>query len=92
MTDLIYKDRLGEIASVRHDARHRWVFFSRMAPDQVVLIKCHDTAHDGRARLSLHSAFKDPTAPADTTPRRASKSAPSPFSKTDRAIRAAGNR
>jgi hypothetical protein len=70
MTDLVYQDRVGEIASVRHDPRHRWVFFSRMTPDEVVLIKCHDTARDGRARLSFHSAFADPTAPADAAPRQ----------------------
>ena len=70
MTDLVYKDRVGEIASVRHDPGHRWVFFFRMTPDEVVLIKCHDTARDGRARLSFHSAFTDPTAPADATPRQ----------------------
>lgn len=70
MTDLVYKDRVGEIASVRHDARHRWVYLSRMTPDEVVLIKCHDTAHDGCARLAFHSAFNDPTAPKDATPRQ----------------------
>ena len=70
LTDLVYKDRVGEIASVRHQARHRWVFFSRMTPDEAVLIKCHDTARDGRARLSFHSAFNDPTAPADAVPRQ----------------------
>jgi hypothetical protein len=41
-----------------------------MTPDEVVLIKCHDTARDGRARLSFHSAFKDPHAPADAAPRQ----------------------
>jgi hypothetical protein len=70
MTDLVYKDRLGEIASVRYNPQHRWVFFSNMTPDEVVLIKCHDTVRDGRARLSFHSAFNDPTAPANAKPRQ----------------------
>lgn len=70
LTDLIYEDRVGEIASVRHSPKHRWVFFSRMTPDEVVLIKCHDTERDGRARMSFHSAFVDPTAPADAKPRQ----------------------
>jgi hypothetical protein len=70
MTDLVYEDRLGEIASVRYAPSHRWVFFSRMTSEEVVLIKCHDTARDGRARLSFHSAFNDPTAPADAAPRQ----------------------
>jgi len=70
VTDLVYQDRVGEIASVSHNPRHRWVYLSRMTPDEVVLIKCHDTARDGRARLSFHSAFKDPHAPADAAPRQ----------------------
>ncbi len=70
MTDLIYKDRVGEIASVRYNPTHRWVYFSKMTPDEVVLIKCHDTARDGRARISFHSAFVDPSAPADAPPRQ----------------------
>lgn len=64
MTDLVYQDRLGEIASVRYRPEHRWYFFSRMTPDEVALIKCFDSARDGRARGSFHSAFVDPTAPA----------------------------
>ena len=70
MTDLVYEDRTGEIASVRHSPNHRWVFFSRMTPDEMVLIKCHDTARDGRARISFHSAFDDPNTPAGMEPRQ----------------------
>ena len=70
MTDLVYEDRIGEIASVRHCDTHRWVYFSNMTPDEIVLIKCHDAARDGRARISFHSAFVDPTAPADAKPRQ----------------------
>ncbi len=70
MTDLVYEDRIGEIASVRHRDTHRWVYFSNMTPDEVILIKCHDTARDGRARISFHSAFVDPTAPANAKPRQ----------------------
>jgi hypothetical protein len=49
MTDLVYKDRLGEIASVRRDASHRWMYFPHMTPDEVVLIKCHDSVTMRRA-------------------------------------------
>jgi hypothetical protein len=69
-TDLIYGDRVGETASVRFNPSHRWVYFPHMPPDEVVLIKCHDSATDGRARLSFHTAFKDPTAPADAPARQ----------------------
>ena len=38
-----------------------------MRSDEAVLIKCYDSAEDGTARA--HSAFEDPTAPADVLPR-----------------------
>jgi hypothetical protein len=68
-TDLVYSDRVGETASVQFNPSHRWVYFSGMRPDEVLLIKCHDSADDGRARLSFHSAFVDPNTPADAPPR-----------------------
>jgi hypothetical protein len=68
-TDLVYHDRRGEISSVRFNPSHRWVYFSAMQPNEVLLIKCHDSATDGRARLSFHTAFDDPTTPIDTPPR-----------------------
>src|SRR5438128_1232540 len=60
-SDLVYRDRVGEITSVRFNPTHRWYYFSRMQRDEALLIKCHDSASDDRARLSFHTAFKDPT-------------------------------
>ena len=40
-----------------------------MEQDEAVLIKCFDSLKDGRARFSLHTAFEDPTTPADAPPR-----------------------
>ena len=68
-TDLVYHDRRGEISSVRFSPAHRWVYFPAMQPDEVLLIKCHDSATDGRARLSFHTAFEDPTTPVDAPAR-----------------------
>lgn len=68
-TDLVYGNRVGEVTSVRYNPTHRWYYFSRMEPDEALLIKCHDSATDGRARLSFHTAFKDPTVPEDAPPR-----------------------
>jgi len=70
LTDLVYADRTGEIASVRYRPEHQWFYFPRMTPDEVALIKCYDTAKDGRARGSFHSAFVDTTAPKDAPPRQ----------------------
>jgi len=70
LTDLVYEDRVGEIASVRFQPNHRWIFFSRMTPEEVALIKCYDSARDGRARGSFHSAFVDGTAPGGAPARQ----------------------
>ena len=67
--DLIYADRTGEIYIGVYNADHRWYYFPRMTRDEAVLIKCYDSMTDGRARFSLHSAFEDPTSPADPKPR-----------------------
>lgn len=68
-TDLIYPDRVGEIYYVKFNPSHRWFYASAMRRDEVMLIKCFDSADDGRARFVPHSAFEDPTTPADALPR-----------------------
>jgi hypothetical protein len=68
-TDLKYPDRTGETYSVTFSPRHRWFYFPRMATDEVVLIKCYDSARDGRARFTAHGAFDDPATPSDAAPR-----------------------
>jgi len=68
-SDLIYPHRIGETYSVSYRPSHRWYYFSRMRADEVLLLKCYDSATDGRARFAPHSAFTDPTTPADAPPR-----------------------
>jgi hypothetical protein len=68
-TELRYPDRTGEIYTVTWNPRHRWLYFPEMRADEVLLIKCFDSARDGRARLSVHTAFDDPSTPADAPPR-----------------------
>ena len=67
--DLVYADRTGEIYYGAYNPAHRWYAAPLMTPDEAILIKCYDSARDGRARFSLHSAFPDPTTPADAPPR-----------------------
>lgn len=69
-TDLKYEDRSGEIYSVRHSGAHRWFYISHMQPNKVMLLKCFDSAVDGRARFTAHCAFVDPAAPADALTRQ----------------------
>ena len=68
-TDLIYPERTGEVYSVRHNPAHRWYYVSAMEPDEVLYMKCFDSARDGRARFTAHSAFANPDCPAEFTPR-----------------------
>jgi hypothetical protein len=68
--DLVYADRTGEIYQGVYNADHRWCYFPGMTRDEAIVIKCYDSMTDGRARFSLHSAFDDPTSPADPKPRQ----------------------
>ena len=67
--DLIYADRVGEIYYAAYNPDHRWVYFPRLERDEALLIKGYDSADDGRAQFSLHTAFDDPTSPEDAAPR-----------------------
>jgi hypothetical protein len=66
---LIYPDRVGQTFSVRFNPAHRWHYVRAMRPEEALLIKCYDSATDGRARLSAHGAFDDPETPPGTPPR-----------------------
>jgi hypothetical protein len=68
-SDLIYRDRTGEILLVQHNPKQRWYYVPAMRADEVLLLKCYDSARDGRAVLSPHGAFEDPTTPPDVLPR-----------------------
>ncbi|MGX9428546.1 MULTISPECIES: CmcJ/NvfI family oxidoreductase [Bradyrhizobium] len=68
-SDLIYPNRQGETYSVKYNANHRWFYFPEMTPDEALLLKCYDSATDGRTRFAPHTAFIDPTTPADAEPR-----------------------
>jgi hypothetical protein len=62
-SDLVYRHVCGETSSVEFKPEHRWYYFSQMQPDEVLLIRIHDSANDGRARLSFHTSFENPAAP-----------------------------
>jgi len=68
-TDLVYPNRTGEIYYVKFNPSHRWFYAPSMGRHEVMLIKCFDSADDGRARFVPHAAFVDPTAPAGAPPR-----------------------
>jgi hypothetical protein len=68
-SDLIYPNRNGETYSVKFNPGHRWFYFPEMTADEALLLKCYDSATDGRARFAPHTAFADPTTPKDALPR-----------------------
>jgi len=67
-TDLRYRDRAGEIYSLRWNPAHRWFYFSAMEADEVLLLKCFDSDPE-RASFTAHSAFDHPAAPPGASPR-----------------------
>ena len=43
-TDLIYPDRTGEIYYMKFNPAHRWFYAPAMRDDEIMLIKCYDSA------------------------------------------------
>jgi hypothetical protein len=61
-SDLVYPHVRGETSTVEYRPGHRWYYFSGMQPTEALLIRVHDSANDGRARLSFHTSFDNPLA------------------------------
>ena len=68
-TDLVYEDRVGEVYNLAHNPDHQWFYFPGVDEDQTILLKCFDSAEDGRARFTAHTAFEDPESAAGAPPR-----------------------
>lgn len=62
---LRYRDRNGENYVMRYSEKHKWWYFPKMTPEQVILLKTYESEVDGRARFVGHTAFVDPTSPKD---------------------------
>ena len=67
-------DRVGELELVTFNPAHRWYYYPRMTRDEVLLLKTFDSATDGRARRSIHTAFDNPAAAPDAPPRESIES------------------
>jgi len=65
-----YPHRVGETYQVRYNPAHRWFYFPGMRRDEALVFKVFDSARDGRARFTAHTAFADPATPAGAPPRR----------------------
>ena len=62
-------ERIGEIQLALYDTAHRGYYFPEMSSHEALLFKTYDSATDGRARFTIHSAFDDPSASAGAPPR-----------------------
>jgi hypothetical protein len=69
-SDLVYRDWVGETYAAAYSPRHVWYSFPRQTPSEATLLKIYDSATDGRARFTLHTAFEDPTSDAKAAPSR----------------------
>jgi hypothetical protein len=69
-SDLVYPDWTGETYAVAFNSAHRWYWFPHQLPSEATLLKVYDSATDGRARLTAHTAFDDPDTLPNSPPRR----------------------
>ena len=63
------KERTGELQLVSWNPTHRWYYYPEMQHNEVLLIKTFDSAKNGLARRSIHTAFSNPLAPPDAPAR-----------------------
>lgn len=64
-----YPKRTGQTYQIAYNPDHEWYYFPKMTRNEAMVFKVFDSATDGRARFTAHSAFVDPTSPADAGPR-----------------------
>ncbi len=64
-----YPNRVGQTYAITYNPAHQWYWFPRMRRDEALVFKVFDSAQDGRARWTAHTAFDDPTAPPNARPR-----------------------
>jgi len=51
--------------TTRNSHRHRWYYYSQMKKNEVLMFKQFDSDPERSGRMSFHTAFVDPQAPAD---------------------------
>lgn len=64
-----YPDRVGQTYAVRYNPGHRWYWIPKMRREEAFIFKVYDSAKDGRARWTAHTAFDNPLAGPDAPPR-----------------------
>ena len=64
-----YPNRIGQTYAITFNPAHIWYWFPRMRREEALVFKVYDSLTDGRARWTAHTAFEDPTSPANAHPR-----------------------
>jgi hypothetical protein len=64
-----YPNRIGQTYAIAYSPAHRWYWFPRQRREEAIVFKVYDSADDGRARFTAHTAFVDPTSPPGARPR-----------------------
>ena len=64
-----YKDRTGEVYHIAHNPAHEWFYFPQMERHEALVFKVFDSDASTPARFTAHSAFDDPSTPAEAPPR-----------------------
>jgi hypothetical protein len=64
-----YPDRVGQTYAVRYNPSHRWYWIPKMRREEAFVFKVYDSAKDGRARWTAHTAFDNLLAGPDAPPR-----------------------
>jgi len=64
-----YRDRTGEVYHIAYNPEHVWFYFPEMERDEALVFKVFDTDEDVPTRFTAHTAFDDPSAPANAPPR-----------------------
>jgi len=68
---MMYETRTGENYAIdnSNSHQHRWFYYPQMKWDEALVFKVYDSREDG-PRFVFHTAFNDPTTPADAPPRQ----------------------
>ena len=64
-----YPNRIGQTYAIAYNPKHKWYWLPRQAREEALVFKVYDSAKDGRARWTAHTAFDDPTTPRNARPR-----------------------
>jgi len=64
-----YPNRIGQTYAIAYNPKHKWYWLPRQAHEEALVFKVYDSAKDGRARWTAHTAFDDPTTPPNARPR-----------------------